>query len=49
MFRGKIESEIKGLPEVDKAKVEEIKARIANGEYHIDFEKVAQKMLDIES
>lgn len=44
-----IESEIKDLPEVNSAKVEEIKARIANGEYHIDFEKVAQKMLDIES
>lgn len=44
-----IENEIKGLPEVNSAKVEEIKARIANGEYHIDFEKVAQKMLDTES
>lgn len=44
-----IESEIKNLPEIDQSKVDAIKARIASGEYHIDFEKVAQKVLDIES
>ena len=43
-----IENEILNLPEIDQAKVDAIKARIASGEYHIDFEKVAQKMLDME-
>ena len=43
-----LESEIKSLPDIDKAKVDAIKERIASGEYHIDFEKVAQKMLNLE-
>lgn len=44
-----IESEIKDLPEIDQSKVEAIKERIASGEYHINFEKVAQKMLDLDN
>lgn len=45
----RIEAELKSLPEVDQARVDEIKARIEDGSYQVDLEKLAQKMLDLES
>lgn len=33
-------------PEVDEAKVESIKAALANGDYKIDFGNLAKKMVD---
>jgi len=42
-------AEIKNLPEVDKAKVEEIKARIEAGEYSPSSKDIAAKILGIEN
>lgn len=44
----KIESELKALPEVNQARVDEIKARIDRGEYQPDSANLAQKMLNLE-
>ena len=44
-----LESRIKQLPDVDAAKVVDLAARIAQGEYQVDAERVADKMLDFES
>lgn len=44
-----LESELKGLPEVDMQRVEAIRSMLADGSYQIDLEKLAQKMLDLES
>jgi len=44
-----LESELKGLPEVDMQRVEAIRSMLADGSYSIDLEKLAQKMLDLES
>lgn len=44
-----LESELKGLPEVDMQRVEAIRSMLADGSYKIDLEKLAQKMLDLES
>mgnify|MGYP000400235671 FL=1 len=44
----KIEAEIKSLPDVDQSKVDSIKARIDNGDYQVDSQNLAQKLLDIE-
>lgn len=44
----KLEDEIKSFPEVNDAAVEKVRAAIANGEYKIDYEKLAGKMLDFE-
>ncbi|MFV1872968.1 MAG: flagellar biosynthesis anti-sigma factor FlgM [Oleiphilus sp.] len=43
-----IESELKSLPDVNQARVDEIKARIDRGEYQPDSENLAQKMLNLE-
>lgn len=43
-----IEAEIRDLPEVDDAAVERIRGAIERGEYKIDYEKLAGKMLDFE-
>jgi negative regulator of flagellin synthesis FlgM len=43
-----IEAEIRDMPEVDDATVERIRNAISNGEYKIDYEKLAGKMLDFE-
>ena len=43
-----IEAEIRDLPEVDDAVVERIRGAIERGEYKIDYEKLAGKMLDFE-
>lgn len=44
-----LESELKGLPEVDMQRVDAIRSMLSDGSYKIDLEKLAQKMLDLES
>jgi len=43
-----IEAEVRSLPEVDDSTVERIRAQIESGEYKIDYQKLAGKMLDFE-
>jgi negative regulator of flagellin synthesis FlgM len=43
-----IEAEIKDMKDVDDATVERIRSAIQNGEYKIDYEKLAGNMLDFE-
>ncbi len=43
-----VEAEIRNMPEVDDATVDRIRAAIENGEYKIDYEKLAGKMLSFE-
>jgi negative regulator of flagellin synthesis FlgM len=44
----KIEAELKSLPDVNQARVDEVKARIDSGEYQPDSANLAQKMLELE-
>jgi negative regulator of flagellin synthesis FlgM len=44
----KIESELRSLPDIDQSKVDAIKARVDSGEYQVDSQNLAQKMLSIE-
>ncbi len=44
----KIEAELKSLPDINQARVDEIKARIDRGEYQPDSANLAQKMLNLE-
>jgi flagellar biosynthesis anti-sigma factor FlgM len=41
----KIETELQKVPVVDKAKVDSIKESIANGNFQIDAENIAEKVL----
>ncbi len=43
----RIEAELKSLPEVNQARVDEIKAKIERGEYTPDSDNLAQKMLEL--
>ena len=43
-----IEAEIKEMKDVDDATVERIRSAIDNGEYKIDYDRLAGKMLDFE-
>lgn len=43
-----VEAEIRAMPEVNDATVERIRNAIASGEYKIDYEKLAGKMLNFE-
>ncbi len=43
-----IESKLKQLPEVDEARVERIRSAVAQGTYHIDPRRVAQKFLELD-
>tara|TARA_B100001109_G_scaffold255677_1_gene260040 strand:+ start:98370 stop:98720 length:351 start_codon:yes stop_codon:yes gene_type:complete len=43
-----IEAEIRDMPEVDDATVDRIRSAIQNGEYKIDYDKLAGKMLSFE-
>lgn len=43
-----VESQIRDMPDVDDATVERIRAAIQNGDYKIDYEKLAGKMLSFE-
>jgi negative regulator of flagellin synthesis FlgM len=40
-----LEQKISALPDVDMEKVAEVKARIASGQYRMDAERIADKML----
>ncbi|MFT7185884.1 MAG: flagellar biosynthesis anti-sigma factor FlgM [Pseudohongiellaceae bacterium] len=44
----KIEVELKSLSEVDQAKVDVIKARVDSGDYQVNSQNLAQKLLDTE-
>lgn len=44
----KIEAELKSLPDINQARVDELKARIDRGEYQPDSANLAQKMLNLE-
>jgi negative regulator of flagellin synthesis FlgM len=44
-----IESELKGLPEIDQQRVDAIRTMLSEGRYQVDFERLAQRMLDLES
>jgi negative regulator of flagellin synthesis FlgM len=44
----RLSSEIKKLPEIDEAKVAELKARIDAGEYNPDARAVAAKIIGID-
>lgn len=43
-----MEAEIRTMPEVDDATVERIRTALERGEYKIDYEKLAGKMLNFE-
>ncbi|THB69353.1 MAG: flagellar biosynthesis anti-sigma factor FlgM [Gammaproteobacteria bacterium] len=43
-----IKEKIDNTPEVDSAKVEAIKEKIASGEYPIDADRIAGKFIDLE-
>lgn len=43
-----IEAEVRNLPEVDDNTVDRIRSQIESGEYKIDYQKLAGKMLDFE-
>ena len=42
------QAQLKAVPEIDTAKVERIKTAIAEGNYHIDAERVAKAFTDLE-
>ncbi len=44
----KLENTISALPVVDAQRVEDIRSAIANGEYQIDAESIADKMLSFD-
>jgi negative regulator of flagellin synthesis FlgM len=43
-----IEAKLRELPEIDQPRVDRIRAAIANGEYHVDPRRVAQKFLELD-
>ena len=43
-----VEAEIRSMPEVDDATVERIRTAIESGQYKVDYEKLAGKMLNFE-
>ena len=43
-----IENQLKDLPDVDEARIAEIKARVDSGDYKIDSGNMAQKMLGMD-
>src|SRR5690554_6368558 len=49
-FKGiqQVQAEIRDMTEVDDATVDRIRAAIENGEYKIDYEKLARTMLSFE-
>ena len=44
-----VEATLRSAPDVDLSRVESVRARVESGEYNIDSENLAQKLLDIES
>jgi negative regulator of flagellin synthesis FlgM len=47
-FLSALRAEMKNLPEIDEAKVAELKAKIEAGEYNPDAKEIAAKILGIE-
>ena len=45
----KIEDNIRAMPIVDQTKVDSIKSAIKNGEYEIDFDRLATAFINFES
>ncbi|MCJ8313694.1 MAG: flagellar biosynthesis anti-sigma factor FlgM [Saccharospirillaceae bacterium] len=45
----KIEDNIRAMPIVDQTKVDNIKSAIKNGEYEIDYERLATAFINFES
>ncbi len=43
-----LEQKLGDYPEMDDARIEEIRAALENGSYKVDAEKLAQKMLDMD-
>ncbi|MEL7400888.1 MAG: flagellar biosynthesis anti-sigma factor FlgM [Pseudomonadota bacterium] len=43
-----MEAEVRNLPDVDDSTVERIRSQIESGEYKIDYQRLAGKMLDFE-
>lgn len=43
-----IEAEVSKMPDVDDKTIDRIRSAIDNGEYKIDYQKLAGKMLDFE-
>lgn len=43
-----LENSLKELPEVDEARVSEIKARVESGQYQVNSNNLAQKMLGMD-
>ena len=41
----RLEKTLGGLPEIERARVEAVKTAIANGDYEIDAEKIAEAIL----
>ena len=44
-----LEAHISQLPDADKSRVTELRNQIANGQYQINFDKVAEKILGLEA
>jgi len=44
----KIEAELKSLPDTNQSRIDSIKARIDSGEYQVNSQNLAQKLLDSE-
>ncbi|SFM25209.1 flagellar biosynthesis anti-sigma factor FlgM [Marinobacter zhejiangensis] len=43
-----LEERLNAYPEMDDARIEQIKSALADGSYKVDAEKLAQKMLDMD-
>ena len=44
----RLEKTLSGLPEVDRAQVDAVKAQIENGEYEIDASKISEAMMRLD-
>jgi len=45
---GKLEAQIKDLPEVDQTRVDALRDQISQGTYEIDSSSLAQRIIDLE-
>lgn len=45
----RLEAEVKSLPDIDEARVESIRSQIAEGRYHVDPDRLAEKFIALES
>ena len=45
----RLEAEVRELPEIDQARVDEIRSQIAEGRYHVDPNRLAEKFIALES